>query len=124
MTSVLVLAILASIAIPTYSNQIRKSRRSEAKSALLDLAGREERYMATNGVYASTQAELGYNTFTNIGSGYYNIAIVSVQTAQAVTPQPPPLLPRQEPAATYTLTATVTTTNGAEPRTRAAWPFR
>ena len=50
MIVVVVLTLLAAIAIPTYSNQIRKSRRSEAKSALLDLAGREERFMATNGV--------------------------------------------------------------------------
>ena len=105
MTSVLVLTILAAIAIPTYSNQIRKSRRSEAKSALLDLAGREERYMATNGVYTSTPAALGYGTFTNIGSGYYNLA-VSITAAVA------PTATTTGSAAAYTLTATVTTTNG------------
>ena len=105
MTSVLVLTILAAIAIPTYSNQIRKSRRSEAKSALLDLAGREERYMATNGVYTSTPAALGYGTFTNIGSGYYTLAV-------SVNPATAPNATSTGSAATYTLTATVTTTNG------------
>ena len=42
MVTLVVAAILATIAIPAYQNQIRESRRTEAKTALLDLAGREE----------------------------------------------------------------------------------
>jgi type IV pilus assembly protein PilE len=102
MVVVVVLTMLAAIAVPTYSAQIRKSRRSEAKSALLDLAGREERYMATRGVYTSTASELGYSgTFPQtIGSGYYSIAITNVTAATAPTSTTAGV------PATYTLTAT------------------
>jgi type IV pilus assembly protein PilE len=103
MIVVVVLTMLAAIAIPSYSNQIRKSRRSEAKSALLDLAGREERYMATNGTYTSTPSNLGYSSFSGIGSGYYDIAITNVTAPTA------PTATKAGIPATYTLTATVTT---------------
>jgi type IV pilus assembly protein PilE len=108
MISVVVLTILAAIAIPTYSNQIRKSRRSEAKSTLLDLAGREERYMATNGVYTSSASALGYSgSFPQtVGSGYYSIAITNVTTATA------PTSTTTGTPATYTLTATAQSLGG------------
>ena len=40
MITVVILAIVVSIAMPSYSVQVRKSRRTEARTALLDLAGR------------------------------------------------------------------------------------
>ncbi len=77
------MSILASIAIPAYNAQIRKSRRTEAKTALLDLAGREERYFNTNPTvgYTNSSANVGYTTppatVTNypVGSGYYTVTI-------------------------------------------------
>jgi type IV pilus assembly protein PilE len=47
MTTILVGSILLAIAIPSYNAQTQKSRRTEAKTALLDLASREERYNST-----------------------------------------------------------------------------
>jgi type IV pilus assembly protein PilE len=75
----LVAAILSAIAIPLYLNQVRESRRTDARSALLDLAGREERYFATQNAYTNDSTQLGYTTVGNtwpqtIGSGYYQIA--------------------------------------------------
>jgi type IV pilus assembly protein PilE len=81
MVTVVIMSILASIAIPAYNAQIRKSRRTEAKTALLDLAGREERYFNTNNAYTDVAANLGYTattpTLTNlsVGSGYYTVTI-------------------------------------------------
>jgi len=76
MVTVLVVSILASIAVPTYTAQVRKSRRTEARTALLDLAGREERYFSTNNKYSSTSTDVGYSDFTTpIGSGYYTIKV-------------------------------------------------
>ena len=112
MIVVVVLTLLAAIAIPTYSNQIRKSRRSEAKTALLDLAGREERYMATNGTYTSSAANLGYSTFTSIGSGYYSLAVTAgANGAGALTATAPTATTAGTPAA-YTLTATAQSQGG------------
>ena len=86
MVVVVVATILVSLAVPSYMQQVRQSRRTEAKAAILDLAGREETYFATNGnAYTNTAANLGYATFTPIGSGYYNIA-VCVATATGATP--------------------------------------
>ena len=106
MIVVVVLTLLAAIAIPSYSNQIRKSRRSEAKSALLDLAGREERYMATNGTYTSTPSLLGYSSLSGIGSGYYDLNISGITASAA------PTATKAGVPATYTLTATVTPQGG------------
>jgi type IV pilus assembly protein PilE len=84
MVTVIVVAILASIAIPSYTGQVRKSRRTEAKNALLDLAGREERYMSTNGAYTALGTQLGYPADAwpqATSSGYYNLKITNVAAA-------------------------------------------
>ena len=48
MVVVAIATILFAIAIPSYVTYIRESRRTEAKTAVLDLAGREERYLSTS----------------------------------------------------------------------------
>jgi type IV pilus assembly protein PilE len=58
----IIAGILASIAIPSYVNSIRQGRRPEAKTALLDLAAREERFYTMNNYYTASAASLGYST--------------------------------------------------------------
>jgi type IV pilus assembly protein PilE len=81
MVVVVITTILLSIAIPSYQSQIRQSRRTEAKTALLDLAGREERYLSTNPqAYTNSALSLGYPGFGAafpIGSGYYYLNVCS-----------------------------------------------
>ena len=62
MVVVLIIAILLVIAVPSYRSSVLKSHRTEAKSILLDLAGREERYMGTNDTYTSDPTQLGFST--------------------------------------------------------------
>lgn len=86
-----VAAILTAIAIPMYMNQVRESRRTDARSALLDLAGREERYFATNNAYTSDSTNLGYTTAGStwpqaVGSGYYQVAQPTLNPAGLPTP--------------------------------------
>ena len=78
MVTIVVASILAAIAIPAYTSQIRKSRRTEARTALLDLASREERFNSTNSAYTSSLASLGYTGAwpLKVGSGYYQITAV------------------------------------------------
>jgi len=52
--------ILAGVAISSYVNQVAKSRRADAKNALLDLAARQERFFTTNNTYTNVAANLGY----------------------------------------------------------------
>ncbi len=61
MIVVAVVGILAAIAYPSYTDSVRKARRPDAKTALLDLAAREERYFSTNNAYTATPAALGYS---------------------------------------------------------------
>jgi type IV pilus assembly protein PilE len=76
MIVVLVAAILFSIAVPTYQSQVRKSRRTDAKTALLDLAAREEKYLSLNNAYTATATNLGYTSFPQVvGGGYYTINV-------------------------------------------------
>jgi type IV pilus assembly protein PilE len=74
MITVVIAAILMSIAFPLYQHQIRESRRTDARSAVLDLASREERYYATNNAYTALASNLGYSGWDiPIGGGYYEI---------------------------------------------------
>lgn len=103
MITIVVVSILASIAVPAYTRQIRKSRRTEARTALLELASREERYLAVNNGYTNNANNLGYSAFgVAIGSGYYqlNAPTVNAGTASA--------------AATFSLTAQPVTGMGQD----------
>ncbi len=86
--TMLVASILLAVAVPTYTSQIRSSRRTDARSAVLDLAGREERYLSVNTAYSTTPSDLGYTgSFPqSIGSGYYQVSV----TATAATATTPP----------------------------------
>jgi type IV pilus assembly protein PilE len=65
-----IVAILAAIAIPSYTSYVRKGRRTDAKSAVLDLASLEERYFSLNNKYSLTATDFGYTAFpASIGSG-------------------------------------------------------
>jgi type IV pilus assembly protein PilE len=82
LVAIIVLTIIVSIAVPSYSNQVRKSHRTEAKTALLDLASREERFLSTNGAYTNDAGQLGYNQSTGntmfqvgVGSNYYQVSV-------------------------------------------------
>lgn len=78
MVTIVVVSILASIAVPAYTHQIRKSRRTDARTALLELASREERYLATNNGYSITASDLGYTSFPSaVGNGYYTVTVAA-----------------------------------------------
>ncbi len=61
--TVAIIGILLKIALPSYNNSILQSRRTAAKTALLDLASREARYYSTNNAYSSSTANLGYGNY-------------------------------------------------------------
>lgn len=99
LVTMVILGILASVAVPAYTAQVRKSRRTDARTAVLDIAGREERLFSTTTSYSSTPSDLGYGvagaTFPmTVGDGYYSVAV-------NVVPAAPPNQP-----ATFTITAT------------------
>jgi type IV pilus assembly protein PilE len=76
MVTVAIVGILATIAAETYSSEVRKSRRTDARTALLDLAGREEKLYSVTNAYSTDPVQLGYGTLTPVGNGYYDVTIV------------------------------------------------
>lgn len=103
--AMVIAAILAAIAIPSYSSYILKSRRTEAKSALLNMAALEERFFSTNNTYSALPSDLGYAVGTTlpfpVGNRYYNITALTVVAAVA-----PANTASVGTPSTYTITAT------------------
>lgn len=106
MVTVAIVTILAMIAIPAYTRQVQKSRRTEARTALLDLAAREERFMSTNNIYTNSTANLGYAGAAwpvIVGNQYYQISVTAASAtafqaqAQPINAQAP------DPCGTFTI---------------------
>ena len=102
--AMVIVAILASIAIPSYQAYVLRSHRTDAKSALLDLASMEERFFSTNNSYTDIPNNLGYPgavagvPFPVGLNGYYQVTV-------AQTPAAPPVNGNNGTPATYTITA-------------------
>ncbi len=93
MIVVALVAILASIAYPSFQEQVRKSKRSDASGALEGLANVMERQFTADGTYSDV-----------IGAGLYaSRSPVDTQTAAAYNLTVPTVT-----ATTYTLLATRT----------------
>jgi type IV pilus assembly protein PilE len=92
MIVVAIATILFALAVPSYITYIRQSRRTEAKTALLDLAAREERFLSTNpAAYTAVPGNLGYTGFgaaNPVGNNYYFLTVCS-PAAVACAPNPP-----------------------------------
>lgn len=70
MITVAIVAILASIAYPSYQESVLKGRRAEARTALTNLLQQQERYMTQNNTYlvfASGAASVPF--VTTVGNG-------------------------------------------------------
>jgi type IV pilus assembly protein PilE len=78
MITLVVLAIIASIAIPAYTAQQKKARRADARNALLDIAGREERFFSVGNAYSQVPTDVGYAGAAfpvNSTNGFYTITV-------------------------------------------------
>jgi type IV pilus assembly protein PilE len=88
MIVVVIVAVLAAIALPSYLEHLRKSSRAEAQSTLTDAASRQQQFLVDRRRYAGDMAALGVALPADLG-GKYNFAV-------AAADGPPP---------TFTLTA-------------------
>jgi type IV pilus assembly protein PilE len=87
MIVVLVIAVLAGIAISSYQNQIRKSRRAEAKQIITDIGLRQEKWRSNHVSYFGTDSDATeIANFGAIPSGtYYTIAVTTAESGTAYT---------------------------------------
>jgi type IV pilus assembly protein PilE len=109
LVAIVIATTLVAIAVPSYNNFVREGRRTEAKTAVLDMASLEERYFNTQNQYSSSPQDLGYTGATfpvpgiPLASGNYTITVANV------TPATPPstLVPGGGTPASFLITATV-----------------
>ena len=59
--TLLIVAIIASFAYPAYRKNVLKTNRSDAKTKLLEVMQREERYYSEKNTYATDLTLLGYS---------------------------------------------------------------
>ena len=64
MVVVAIIGILAAIAYPSYQQFVISSARSEAMTALLDAASKQEQFFADNRQYTASMADLGLSNST------------------------------------------------------------
>lgn len=83
-----IVGILAAIVLPSYQKQIQKTRRSDAKSALIGAAGQMERYFTERSTYATATLGSGGVYAATTENGYYALSLANLS------------------GTTYTLTAT------------------
>ena len=73
MITVAILGIIASIAIPSYFEHVKRTARTEAITSLLDAANKQEQYFVDNREYTSTIADLGVSSTTE--NNFYTISV-------------------------------------------------
>jgi type IV pilus assembly protein PilE len=76
MIVVIVIAVLAAVAYPTFVEQVRKSRRADAITALNRIAQAQERWRANNPTYTNSLAPSALNV-PNPSSGYYTLSLAT-----------------------------------------------
>jgi type IV pilus assembly protein PilE len=101
MIVILVIAVLASIAVPSYRQYVLRAHRTEAKAALLNVAAAQEKFYLQNNTYTNKLTDAppaGLGVPATTRNGYFNIAIGGAD------------------AATFTVTATATGTQTKDTR--------
>ncbi len=73
MIAVAIVGILASIALPNYTEYVKRSSRAEAAAALLDAANKQEQYFVDNREYTETFSDLGIQETTE--NGHFKLSI-------------------------------------------------
>ena len=81
MITVAIIGILAAVAYPSYQDQVRKSRRAEAQSVLMNIGTRQQQMLLDTRNYAEDVTALGITIPAQVDS-HYSIAV----TAPASTP--------------------------------------
>ena len=87
---VVVMAILSLIAVPNYRQYSMRAQRTEAKTALLQLAANQERFYLQNNSFTTELSLLGFPTGASENGVYtLNVLVADTNTYQATaTPTP------------------------------------
>lgn len=77
-----IVAILAAVATPLYSDQVRRGHRAAAQSVLLDAAARQRQFLIDQRSFAGSISELGVSSPAALTGKY----ALSVEAATGATP--------------------------------------
>ena len=114
MIVIVIVAILASIAIPSYREAVRRSDRRAAQAVMMDIANRERQYFVGNRAFA-TNAELGYALPPEVSEKYTFEDMTSMPARRRGSRSPSPRRASRRSTATCRSTsAGVKTRAGAE----------
>jgi type IV pilus assembly protein PilE len=76
---VTILGILAAIVYPSYIDRTRRAKRTDAKAALINIAGQQERFFLKNNRFATTLEELGVETTQN---EFYTLSLLAPSASE------------------------------------------
>lgn len=112
MIVVAVIAILAAIALPSYQEHVRRSKRSEAQAILMEAAQYMQRFYSANDRYTLTAGNTDTETAQTATSGGSTVSMLPASLRQSPKPDGAAnytiaVLARDNPPS-YTLTATRT----------------
>ena len=101
MIVVVIIAILAAIAIPSYQSQLRKGRRADAQAFMMDLAQKQAQYLLDARQYAvdpDAVKTLGYPTMPTSVADYYTVTVVAGATVPSYTITATPIVGKAQVA--------------------------
>lgn len=70
MITVAIVAILASIAYPSYTQYVIRGHRAAAQTEMMDIANRQQQFFLANRQYATTLSALSYSLPSDVGARY------------------------------------------------------
>lgn len=81
-----IVGIIAAIAVPMYSDSVRKGYRNEGRTVVMEAAARQDRRFSQTFAYTQDMTDLGYdaNPFVT-ENGRYSVAIAGDATSYTVT---------------------------------------
>jgi type IV pilus assembly protein PilE len=89
MIVVVIVGILMAIALPTFQNQVMRSKRTAAQAEMLDIANRQQQYLLSNRSYMdeATLEASGYSLDPDVAKNYnYSIALGTMTYTVTFTP--------------------------------------
>ncbi|WP_352297418.1 type IV pilin protein [Pseudoalteromonas sp. 20-MNA-CIBAN-0454] len=88
MIAVAIVGILAAIALPNYTEYVKRASRAEAVATLLDAANKQEQYFVDNREYTTSLDDLGINANTENGHFKLSILLEDKKMSFTITAKP------------------------------------
>ncbi|NNF17085.1 MAG: prepilin-type N-terminal cleavage/methylation domain-containing protein [Gammaproteobacteria bacterium] len=79
--TIVVIAIVTSVAVPSYQQHVLRSQRGDATAALLLIAAQQEKWYLQNNTYSTSLTDLGV---TDTANKFYTLSIDSADSFQFV----------------------------------------